>query len=174
MHGYPLSRQDQIMSSKIRILWGMTIATLLLGAGLFFLFRHLSQDAALISISTDRQSYRLDDTIQVSIRNQGKHPIDIYCQQFCALGNFPTEVEQYSNGQWQYSIGFCPSIEPLFGSGEAKGSYILHTLSAKDAFELELENLTSLRLEQAERYRLVYYVGFTKIPVYSNEFTIGP
>jgi len=156
------------------ILLGILITIFFLGVGLVFLAWRFNQDAALISISTDRQAYSLDDTIQVSIQNQGDHTIDIYCQQFCALGNFPTAVEKVVNGQWQYALGFCPSIEPLFGSGVPKGDYIMHTLPAEESFELELSNLTSLRLEQAERFRILYYVGFTKKPVYSNEFTIGP
>jgi hypothetical protein len=162
------------MSRKTRILWGILIAFLLLGAGLYLLSRRIGQDATLISISTDRQSYHLDNSIQVSIRNQGEYPIDIYCQQFCALGNFPTAVEQVSNGQWQVAIGFCPSIEPLFGNRVYKGDYIIHTLPAQESFALELTNLAALRLRQAERFRILYYVGLTKIPVYSNEFTIEP
>ena len=153
---------------------GILIAIFFLGVGLIFLAWRFNQDAALVSISTDRPAYSLDDTIQVSIRNQGDHAIDIYCQQFCALGNFPTAVERYANGQWQYAIGFCPSSEPLLGSGEAKGDYIMHPLPAKGSFALELSNLTSLHLEQAERFRILYYVGITKKPVYSNEFTVEP
>jgi hypothetical protein len=157
-----------------RNLLGILITIFFLGVGLVFLAWRFNQDTALISISTDRQAYSLDDTVQVSIQNQGDHAIDIYCQQFCALGNFPTAVEKVVNGQWQYALGFCPSIEPLFGSGVPKGDYIMHTLPAEESFKLELSNLTSLRLEQAERFRILYYVGFTKKPVYSNEFTIGP
>ena len=156
------------------ILLGILITIFFLGVGLVFLAWRFNQDAALISISTDRQAYSLDDNIQVSIQNQGDHTIDIYCQQFCALGNFPTAVEMYVNGQWQYALGFCPSIEPLFGSRVYQGDYIIHTLPAKGSFTLELLNLPSLRLEGAERFRILYYLGFTKKPVYSNEFTVRP
>jgi hypothetical protein len=162
------------MSRKTRILLGILTAIFFLGAGLVFLAWRFNQDAALISISTDRQAYSLDDTIQVSLQNRSDHAIDIYCQQFCALGNFPTAVEKLANGQWQVAIGFCPSIEPLFGSRVYKGDYIIHTLPAKGSFALELSNLAALRLGQAERFRILYDVGFTKKPVYSNEFTISP
>jgi hypothetical protein len=157
-----------------RILLGILITIFFIGVGLFFFTWRFNQDATLISISTDRQAYSLDDTIQFSILNQGDHAIDIYCQQFCALGNFPTAVEKYVNGQWQYALGFCPSIEPLFGSGVPKGEYIMHALPAEGSFELELWNLASLRLGQAERFRILYYVGIAKKPVYSNEFTVRP
>ncbi len=162
------------MHIKLRILLGILIAIFFLGVGLVFLSWRFNQDAALISISTDRQAYSFDDTIQVSIQNQGKNAIDIYCHQFCALGNFPTAVEKDVNGQWQVAIGFCPSIEPLFGNRVYKGDYIVHTLPAKGSFALELTNLAALRLEQVERFRILYYVGITKKPVYSNEFTIEP
>jgi hypothetical protein len=162
------------VSRKTRILLGILIIILFLSVGLYFLIWRINQDATLLSISTDRQAYSLDDTIQVSIKNRGDHAIDIYCQQFCALGNFPTAVEKVANGQWQAAIGFCPSIEPLFGSRVYKGDYIIHMLPAKGVFALELSNLAALRLEQAERFRILYHVGFTKKPVYSNEFTIGP
>jgi hypothetical protein len=156
------------------ILLGILITIVFLGIGMVFLAWRFNRDAALTSISTDRQAYSLNDIILVRIQNQGDHAIDIYCQQFCALGNFPTAVEKYVNGQWQYALGFCPSIEPLFGSRVTKGGYIIHTLPTEGSFELELSNLSSLRLEGAERFRILYYVGFTKKPVYSNEFTIRP
>jgi hypothetical protein len=162
------------MSRKLSIVLGILIIILFLSVGLYFFIWHINQDATLLSISTDRQAYSLDDTIQVSIRNQGKNAIDIYCHQFCALGNFPTAVEKVTNDQWRYAIGFCPSIQPLFGSRVYKGDYIMHTLPAEGSFALELSNLAALRLGQAERFRILYYVGITKKPVYSNEFTIGP
>ena len=162
------------MHIKRWILSIIFVVMILLGVSLALLTWRINQDVSSIEISTDRRAYELSDTIRVSLRNQGEHAIDIYCQQFCALGNFPTAVEKASDGQWQYAIGFCPSIEPLFGSGVAKGDTIMHRLPAGGSFELELTNLASLRLEREERLRIVYYLGPTKRPVYSNEFTVGP
>ena len=132
------------------------------------------QAVSLISVSTDRQEYRVDDTIHVSIQNLGDHAIDIFCPAWCALGNFPSAVEKFSNGQWEYFAGFCPSIEPLFGSGFIKDDYIRHSLSAKSSFELELSNLESLRLQKDEQLRIVYYLDEGRVPLYSNVFFVIP
>jgi hypothetical protein len=132
------------------------------------------QAVSLISVSTDRQEYRVDDTLHISIQNLGDHAIDIFCPAWCALGNFPSSVEKFSNGQWQYFAGFCPSIEPLFGSGVVKGDYIRHSLSAKSSFELELSNLESLRLQKDEQLRIVYYLDEGRVPLYSNVFFVIP
>ena len=132
------------------------------------------QVVSLISVSTDRQEYRVDDTLHISIQNLGDHAIDIFCPAWCALGNFPSSVEKFSNGQWQYFAGFCPSIEPLFGSGFIKDDYIRHSLSAKSSFELELSNLESLRLQKDEQLRIVYYLDEGRVPLYSNVFFVIP
>ena len=55
----------------------------------------------------------MGDTLHIRIQNLGDHAIDIFCPAWCVLGNFPSSVEKYSNGQWEYFAGFCPSIEPL-------------------------------------------------------------
>lgn len=99
--------------------------------------------------------------------------MDIYCPAWCALGNFPTTVERFSEGKWEYFAGFCPSIEPLLGSGLINDDYILHALSARSTFELELTNFDALHLEQKEKLRIVYYLDAGKTPIYSNEFTVG-
>jgi len=132
------------------------------------------QAVSLISVSTDRQEYRVDDTLHISIQNLGDHAIDIFCPAWCALGNFPSAVEKFSNGQWEYFAGFCPSIEPLFGSGFIKDDYIRHSLSAKSSFELELSNLESLRLQKDEQLRIVYYLDEGRVPLYSNVFFVIP
>lgn len=162
------------MSIKIRILLGILVSIIFLGVGVYFLIWHMNRDASLVTISTDRREYQVGDIVQISIRNQGDHSIDIYCPEFCALGNFPTRVERFMDGGWQYFAGFCPSIEPLFGSGVFKGDYVRHRLSARGSFELEISNFESLHLAQAEKLRIVYLVGLGKKPVYSNEFTVRP
>ena len=162
------------MSNRKRILLSVLLGIAFLSTGVYIFIWRINQDATLITISTDRQAYQLENTIQVSIRNRGDHSINIYCPVFCALGNFPTTVEKFASGKWQYYVGFCPSIEPLLGSGVPKGDYIMHTLPAGGSFELELTNLKALHLAAAERLRIIYYVGVARKPVYSNEFTVGP
>jgi hypothetical protein len=127
-----------------------------------------------ISVSTDKPEYRVGDTVHVRIHNLGDHAIDIYCPAWCALGNFPTSVEKLTNGQWQYFAGFCPSIEPLFGSGSMKNDYIRHSLYARGSFELELSNFASLHLQKGEQLRIVYYLDTGKVPIYSNVFFVAP
>jgi hypothetical protein len=161
------------MSSRFRIPLIMIFAIIIfLVLAWFFLSWQTSQDISMVSVSTDKQEYHAGDTVHITIQNLGVHSIDIYCPAWCALGNFPTSVEQFSNGQWGYYAGFCPSIEPLFGSGLIKGEYIRHTLSAKGIFELELANLEALQLQQDRVLRIVYYLNAGNVPIYSNEFTI--
>jgi hypothetical protein len=125
-----------------------------------------------VSVSTDKQEYCKGDIIHISIDNLGDHSIDIYCPSSCALGNFPTTVERCFDGQWQYFAGFCPSIEPLFGSGVLEGDYIRHTFSTINSFDLAISNFEALHPEQDERLRIVYYLGAGKILIYSNEFNV--
>ena len=127
-----------------------------------------------VSVSTDKTEYQVGDAVHVRIQNLGDHAIDIYCPAWCALGNFPTSVEKLTNGQWQYFAGFCPSIEPLFGSGSMKNDYIRHSLSAQGSFELELSNFASLHLQKGERLRIVYYLDAGRVPIYSNVFLVNP
>jgi len=116
----------------------------------------------------------MGDTLHIRIQNLGDHAIDIFCPAWCVLGNFPSSVEKYSNGQWEYFAGFCPSIEPLFGDYIIKDDYIRHSLSAKSSFELELSNLESLRLQKDEQLRIVYYLDEGRLPLYSNVFFVNP
>jgi len=160
------------MNNKVKISLISTFAIITLVVVWYVSSRQINQDISLVSISTDRQEYHTGDTVHISIQNLGNHSIDIYCPEWCALGNFPTAVERFSNGQWEYYAGFCPSIEPLFGSGLHKGDYIRHTLSAKSAFELEVSNFDALHLQQDEKLRIVYYLEAGKVPIYSNEFIV--
>jgi len=161
-------------NAKIKFLLISTLAMIILIVIWRFSPWQTHQAVSLISVSTDRQEYRVDDTIHVSIQNLGDHAIDIFCPAWCALGNFPSAVEKFSNGQWEYFAGFCPSIEPLFGSGFIKDDYIRHSLSAKSSFELELSNLESLRLQKDEQLRIVYYLDEGRVPLYSNVFFVIP
>jgi len=163
-----------MINSKVRILLISIFAIIILVVVWYFSSWQTRQDISLVSVSTDRREYHTGNTVHISIRNLGDHSIDIYCPAWCALGNFPTSVEKFSNGQWGYFAGFCPSIEPLFGSGEIRGDYIRHILSDKGSFELALSNFESLHLQQDEVLRIVYYLDAGKIPIYSNEFIITP
>jgi hypothetical protein len=161
------------MSSRFKIPLIIILAiTIFLVVAWFFLSWQTSQDISKVSVTTDKQEYHASDTVHIKIQNLGDHSINIYCPAWCALGNFPTSVEQLSNGQWEYYAGFCPSIEPLFGSGQIKGEYICHTLPAKDTFELDLVNLNALQLKQDRVLRIVYYLNAGKVAIYSNEFTV--
>ena len=160
------------MSTKVRILVSIGIITVITIVAWNFLSRRINQDISLVTISTDKLEYVVRDTAHISIHNQADRSIDIYCPAWCALGNFPTTVERFSNGQWQYIAGFCPSIEPLFGSGVLEGDYLRHPLSAKSSFELDISNFEALHIEHEERLRIVYYLGKDKTPIYSNEFAI--
>jgi hypothetical protein len=161
------------MRTWVKILLISLFAISILAGAWFFSSWQIHQAASLVSVSTDKQQYNVGDTIRIRIRNLGERSIDIYCPAWCALGNFPTEVERLSNGQWEYFAGFCPSIEPLFGSGYIKGDYIRHNLTAGSAFELELSNFEALHLQQAAKLRIVYYLDTGKTPIYSNEFIVG-
>jgi len=159
------------MNTRVKILLIITLVIIILAVALHFTSRLINQDLSLVSVSTDRQEYHVGDTVHISIQNLGDRSIDIYCPEWCALGNFPTTVEKYSNEQWEYFAGFCPSIEPLFPR-LYEGDYIRHTLSARSAFELEISNFEALHLRQDEKLRIVYYLDAGKVPIYSNEFTI--
>jgi len=161
-----------MMNTKVRILLGfVSIAVIIIIAS--YLFTHRVNQDTLVSVSTDKQEYYKGDTIHISIDNLGDHSIDIYCPSWCALGNFPTTVERYFDGQWQYFAGFCPSIEPLFRSGVLEGDYIRHTLAARSSFDLAISNFEALHLEQDAWLRIVYYIGIGNIPIYSNEFNVN-
>jgi hypothetical protein len=165
-------RATSAMNKKTIILLSISIATIVLAGVLYFVL--LNQDPTQVSVSTDKQVYRAGDIVHVTIQNLGDRSVDIYCPEFCALGNFPTRVERLSDGQWQYLVGFCPSIEPLFMNRTYDRGYIRHSLSAKKTFELEISNFEDIHLEQDQRLRIVYYLGIIKKPIYSNEFTFKP
>lgn len=161
------------MRTKFRILISLGLLVVMITViGWYLLTQKISPDILLVSVSTDKQEYYAGDIVHISVHNLGDHPIDIFCPEWCALGNFPTTVERFSDGQWQYFAGYCPSIEPLFESDTHEGNYIRHTLSAQSSFELEISNFETLRLEQNDRLRIVYYLGSNKTPIYSNEFTV--
>jgi hypothetical protein len=171
----PGTGDNHEMSGKARGLLGAAIFILLVAAiSWFWLARQADEDYASIAVTTDKRAYVARETVRVSIRNAGERSVDVYCRATCALGNFPTEVERSTDGQWRYFAGFCPSVEPLFGSGIVDGDYIRHRLSAHDSFELELSNSDRLRLDQVATLRVLYYLGGEKRPVYSNEFSVSP
>jgi hypothetical protein len=88
------------------------------------------------------------------------------------LGNFPTTVERSVDGGWEYFAGFCPSIEPLFGSGEYQDDFIRHSLAAGDSFELEISGFRAMGLHQDETLRIVYYLGEEKTSIFSKSFVV--
>ena len=133
-----------------------------------------AQDLARITISTDRASYAAGDTVEVLILNSNRHAVDIYCPAWCALGNFPTQVERFEDGEWVPFLGFCPSIEPLFGSGELAGEHIRHRLSAGASFNLTLTGFETAAQIGGQRLRLAYRAGLFRLPVHSNEFSFQP
>ena len=162
------------MNTRIKILLSFLLVSSILIAAWVLRFWQTQHDVSLVSVSTDREVYSTNEPVQIHIQNLRDKDIDLYCPEWCALGNFPTTVERFSNGQWEYFAGFCPSIEPLFGSGVHEGEYIRHTLAARSSFNLELTNFQALKSQQAEVLRIVYYLGPYKVPIYSNEFTIKP
>lgn len=159
------------MNTKVRslliIAFGIVI---LMGTG-YLLVKLIAPDLTVMFVSTDQQEYAVEDTVHIRIQNRGDYPVDIYCPERCALGNFPTTIERLINGQWHSFATFCPSLQPIFERGVHEGDYVRHTLSTRSSFELEI-SMKYLRLEQDERLRIVYYLGATKVPIYSNEFGV--
>jgi hypothetical protein len=163
-----------MMKNRAKYFLIITITIVTFATAWLILSRLVNQDTQGLSIFTDRLDYKSGDIVHITIQNLGGHSIDIYCPAWCALGNFPTTVEIFSNGQWGYFSGFCPSIKPLFVSGDLKGDYIRHTLSAGNFYKLEIDNFKTLQLEKESQLRIVYYLGIFKVPVYSNEFIVKP
>ena len=155
-----------------KILVSISFVVIVLAGVLYFLL--LYQDPTQVSVSTDKQVYHTGNIVHITIENLGEQSVDIYCPEFCALGNFPTRVEHLYDGEWQYLAGFCPSIEPVLMSGIYERGYIRHSLAARKTFELEISNFETLRLEPGQRLRIAYYLGLFKLPIYSNEFTFMP
>jgi hypothetical protein len=140
-------------------------------AGWYFLAgpsAHDAREAQTVTVFTDKTEYWAEETVRIIIRNASNQPVDIYCPVFCALGNSPTKVERSVDGGWEYFAGFCPSIEPLFGSGEYEDDFIRHSLAAGDSFELEISGFRAMGLHQDEMLRIVYYLGVEKTPVFKN------
>ena len=162
------------MNTKTWILVALALAVLAPAGAWYLLTGQSSRDAPSVSISTDKEIYSVGEPVRITIRNHGHRTVDIYCPSWCALGNFPTTVERWVGGKWEYYAGFCPSIEPLFGAGDPVGDYIRHALDPGETFHLEISNFEALHLEKEEKLRIVYYLGGSKQPVYSEVFTVNP
>jgi len=102
------------MSTKVRNLFSIAILAIIIMSALIFLTRRNIQDLSLVTISTDKQEYYIKDTAHISIRNRGDHSIDILCPAWCALGNFPTTVEKYINGNTLRD--FAPALNLYSGA----------------------------------------------------------
>ncbi len=162
------------MNQKTIILLGISFVAIALAGVLYSSWSHVNQDASQVSVSTDKQVYYAGDSVHITIQNLGERSVDIYCPEFCALGNFPTRVERLSEGQWQYLVGFCPSIEPSFMERFHDRGYIRHSLLPRNSFELQISSSETKHLGQDQSLRIVYYLGISKKPIYSNEFTFRP
>jgi hypothetical protein len=152
------------------VLLGVTI--LVVGWGLLSLLSN--EEFIKLEISTNKQEYQVGEIIQVHIQNWDDHTIDIYCPMNCALGNFPTTVEKYQDGEWEYLAGFCPSIEPLFGNYQYEADYIIHSLAPGSSYDLQLSNLEAMHLQDAVKLRIMYYLYSGRSTVYSADFTVKP
>jgi hypothetical protein len=150
----------------------LAVTILVVGWGLLSLFSH--EDFTMLEISTNQQEYEVGEIIQVHIQNWDDHTIDIYCPMNCALGNFPTTVEKYQDGEWEYLAGFCPSVEPLFGNYKVEGDYIIHSLEPGSSYNLQLSNLEALHPQKSEQMRIMYYLNGGRSTVYSSPFTVTP
>jgi hypothetical protein len=162
------------MKKKWILLLVIIAVGVILAAASFFVYSFTHEDFIKILIETDKQTYRATETIHVRIENFDERTIDIYCPMYCALGNFPTSVEKYAGGEWEYYVGFCPSIEPLFGNYPQEGDYIIHSLAPGESYELELTNLESLSLQGETHLRIMYYLNGGRTTIYSPEFTVMP
>jgi hypothetical protein len=150
-------------------------AGLLVAAGLFIGVSLFKEDSQKILISTDRDEYKVGETVRIQITNYEDHPVQIYCPMTCALGNFPTTVEKaVDNGEWEYLAGFCPSITPLFGDYQTDGDFIVHPLAAGESYHLEISNFAALGLQQAEQLRIMYYLDSPHTTILSAPFTMNP
>jgi hypothetical protein len=156
------------------ILLGVAAGLVLLTVTLYLAYTFTHEDYYKVLIDTDKQTYQAAETIHIRIENFDEHTIDLYCPMNCALGNFPTSVERYVDGEWEYFAGFCPSIEPLFGNYEQEGNYIIHSLAPGESYALELTNMESLNLQSEVRLRIMYYLNGGRGAIYSAEFTVAP
>ena len=152
------------------VLLGVTI----LVVGGWFIYQFFNEDFTMLEISTNKQEYQVGEIIHIHIQNWDDHTIDIYCPMNCALGNFPTTVEKFQDGEWEYLAGFCPSIEPLFGDYKYEGDYIIHSLEPGSSYDLEISNLEALHLQGEEKLRIMYYLNSGRSTIYSGDFTVKP
>lgn len=128
-----------------------------------------------VTITTDKTEYEQGETVKIAIENKQDAEIDICCPIFCAaVGSFPTRIEKYEKGEWEFSVGYCPIFEPLFEKpGVFKDDFVCHKLSPKSWFELEIYDFYEGRkFDENERVRILYYFGKEKTQIYSSEFTI--
>ena len=163
------------MSKTIKVILSLVLLAviiLVIGWGLLSLL--FKENFIKLLISTDKQEYQVGETIHIHIQNWDDHTIDIYCPMNCALGNFPTTVEKFHNGEWEYLAGFCPSIEPLLGNYKNEGAYIIHPLAPGSSYDLQITNLEALRLQGNEKMRIMYYLNRGRSTIYSNDFTVKP
>jgi hypothetical protein len=153
----------------------LVFTAVLVTGGLYWWTEMRCPDPRMVTITTDRPEYTLGETVEISIRNTGDGPVDIFCPSSCALGNFPTAMERLVDGRWEYSSGFCPSIgSPLENRGTVEGDFIRHTLAPGGSFQVGLSNLGAMRLDGEESFRVVYSLCHGRVPVYSGVFTIRP
>jgi len=145
---------------------------ILVVGGILFIMTH--EDIEKVLITTDKRDYQVGETIQIRIQNWDDRTIDIYCPLTCALGNFPTTVEKMTNEEWGYYVGFCPSIEPLFGDYPSEDGYIIHSLPPGDSYALEISNLETLQLKERVHLRIMYFLKGGRTTIYSDEFTVKP
>ena len=130
------------------------------------------EDFIQLSITTDKGTYRVGETIHVYIDNQDDRSFDILCPANCALGNFPTTVGRFEESDWVTLAEFCPSIEPIFGDYPVRGGYIVHPLEPGSSFDLELTNLDTLKGQ--ENLQIKYYLDNGRSGVFSSPFSVQP
>jgi hypothetical protein len=162
-----------MMKKIIYIVAGSFIGLLILVAGFFLIIRTTwEEEFILLMISTDKDTYHVGETIHVHIDNSDDHSFDILCPANCALGNFPTTVGRFEEGDWVTLAGFCPSIEPIFGDYPVRGEYIVHALEPGGSFDLELTNLDTLKGQG--NLQIMYYFGNGRSQVFSSPFSVEP
>jgi hypothetical protein len=167
------SVRDVTKTSKIMLLIVSSGVIILVG-GWYIISLFFNEDFIKVLISTDKEQYQVGEIIHIHIQNWDDRTIDIYCPMNCALGNFPTTVEKYQNGEWEYLAGFCPSIEPLFGNYKYVGDYIIHSLAPGSSYDLEISNLEAMHLQGDVRLRIMYYLNSGRSTIYSHDFTVKP
>jgi len=161
------------VKTKNLVLLSLFIGIILLLAG-YLLINLVNERTYKILVSTDKYEYRVGEKIHIHIQNFDDRSIEIDCPMTCAQGNFPTTLEKFDGVDWVYFAGFCPSIEPSFGSSVVQGDYIVHSLAPGDSYDLEISNLGILNIQQEVRLRIMYYMNHGKATLYSNSFSLKP